>query len=343
MDHGSHPDFKTEWWYVTGNVRDASGRPFGYELALFRQGLQFAPAQKESKWAIRDFYFGNLAISDIQANQFLCFERLSRGALGDAHAGEGKMDTDVHGWSFSTVTPGESAGAAPFEKPGAVYLVNSSEGDAGLHLTLKAQMPLVLEGVAGYSQKVAGLPEASYYYSYPRLATSGTITVSGQSYAVEGTSWFDHEFSTSVLGPNQVGWDWFSIQLDSKNALMIYLMRNKDGKADGASQGTWVRADGTSEQLLPGQFEVRRTGEEWKSPKTGAVYPAGWEIHLAKQNVTLQVKPAMADQELFFGKKSKSTVYWEGACQVEGKLGDRAVHGCGYTELTGYTAPLTLH
>lgn len=212
------------------------------------------------------------------------------------------------------------------------------EDDIQIDLNLNPAKPLVLEGVNGLSQKAEGVGEASYYYSYPRLETSGQVRVGEMTYSVTGQSWFDHEFSSSLLGKNQVGWDWFCVQLDNHEEIMLYAMRDKTGIMDPVSEGTWIRADGTSLRIEPKSFFVEKTGV-WKSPKTGATYPSGWAISIPGHQIDLTVTPAMLDQELHLTKMG-SINYWEGATHIEGKVGAQPVTGEGYTELTGYSDQL---
>jgi predicted secreted hydrolase len=324
-DHGAHPNFKTEWWYFTGNLKDKAGRPFGYQLTIFRQGVQFTPAQPDSKWAVRDFYFGHFTVSDIAANQFHVAEKVSRGALGEAGASPDAMNVKLSSW---TITQGGDE---------RIELESDAPG-MSLALTALPAKPLILEGIKGLSQKANGAGEASYYYSYPRLETTGHLHVGDVDYAVNGLSWFDHEFSTSSLGTDQVGWDWFCLQLDSKEEIMLYALRDKTGAIDPNSEGTWVRADGTAERLPPGSFTITRTGT-WRSPGSGAIYPAGWRISIPSHQAELTDTPAMADQELRLAKMGALS-YWEGACTVAGQVGGAAVTGVGYTELTGYAGSL---
>ncbi len=198
--------------------------------------------------------------------------------------------------------------------------------------------PMVLEGVSGLSQKADGAGEASYYYSYPRLATTGQLQVGAKGYTVSGLSWFDHEFSTSSLGKDQVGWDWFCIQLDTREEIMLYAMRDKSGAIDPHSEGTWIKADGTSKRLVPGSFSITKTGT-WRSPHSGATYPAGWHVLVPSHRADLTVTPAMADQELNLTKMG-TLDYWEGACSIAGSVADQTAKGVGYTELTGYSGAL---
>jgi predicted secreted hydrolase len=326
-DHGAHPAFKTEWWYFTGNLEDAGQRKYGYQLTLFRQGIQFKPVSSESRWALRDFYFGHFTISDIAADQFHVQERVSRGALGEAKASPGQMDVALGPWSIQQ---------GPDE---AIHLAARESGMA-IDFQEHPLKPLVLEGVGGLSQKGEGTGNASYYYSYPRLATDGQLRLGDRSRAVSGLSWFDHEFSTSSLAGNEVGWDWFCLQLDDREEIMLYAMRDKSGAIDAASEGTWIRPDGSSERLVPGSFSIAPTGS-WHSPLSGATYPSGWHILIPGHRADLTVTPAMADQELHLSRMG-ALDYWEGACSSRGTVEARAVSGVGYTELTGYSGALQM-
>jgi predicted secreted hydrolase len=325
-DHGAHPNFKTEWWYFTGNVQDTQqGRHFGYQLTIFRQGVQYQPAQFKSRWAVRDFYFSHFTISDISAGKFHVAEKVSRGTLGEAHAATGCMDVAIGPWSIRQDANEQ------------IHLAARELGMA-INFDERPLKPLVLEGVNGLSQKADGVGEASYYYSYPRLRTQGQLRMGSKTYGVSGFSWFDHEFSTSSLGKNQVGWDWFCLQLENNEEIMLYAMRDKSGAMDPNSEGTWVKADGTSERLVPGGFTITKLGT-WQSPRSGAVYPAGWHILVPGHRADLTVSPALANQELHLTKMG-ALDYWEGACTTTGRIGDAPVKGVGYTELTGYAGAL---
>ena len=325
-DHGAHPSFKTEWWYFTGNLADAAGRKFGFQLTIFRQGVQFTPVQTASKWAVRDAYFGHFTISDLAAGKFHVAERVSRGALGEARTSPGRMDAALGPWSITMPDGGER-----------MHLV-AREPEMAIDFTARPVKPLVLEGVGGLSRKSDRVGEASYYYSYPRLETSGRLRVGNSAFAVSGLSWFDHEFSTSSLGKNQAGWDWFCLQLADREEIMLYAMRDKSGAMDPVSEGTWVRADGTSERLLPGSFSIAKLGT-WRSPRSGAVYPSGWHVTVPGHGADLTLSPAMTNQELHLTKMG-ALDYWEGACTITGTLANGPASGAGYTELTGYAGPL---
>ena len=320
-DQGAHPDFKTEWWYLTGNLQDIhTGDRFGYQLTLFRQGVQFRPTQTQSHWALRDIYFGHFTISDVNRGQFHVQERVSRGALGEAKADVGAMDADLGPWKI-------------YQDRNETLHLLARESDMAIDFQARPVKPLILEGQRGLSQKAQGAGEASYYYSYPRLATTGDLRVGGRNYSISGLSWFDHEFSTSSLSKNEVGWDWFCLQLNDNEEIMLYNLRDESGAIDPSSEGTWVNADGTTQRLLPGSFTISRTGT-WRSP-TGTVYPAGWHIVIPGRKADLTVEPSLADQELRL-KDLGPLDYWEGACTNHGTVAGRAVSGVGYTELTGY-------
>ena len=325
-DHGAHPDFKTEWWYFTGNLQDDHQRKFGYQLTIFRQGIQFTPAQTQSQWAVRDFYFGHFAISDLSTGHFNIAERVSRGALGEAKAGLGRMDVLLGPWSIRQKEATEQ-----------IQLV-ADEADMAIDFDLHPRKPLVLEGIVGFSRKADAVGDASYYYSYPLLATQGRLRLGHSDYALEGQTWFDHEFSTSLLGKDQVGWDWFCVQLDNNEEIMLYAMRDKSGAIDPISEGTWVNADGASERLVPGSFSIEKTAT-WRSPRSGAIYPAGWHILVPGHQADLTVSPSMADQELHLTKIG-ALDYWEGSCTTRGTLKGAPILGVGYTELTGYAGAL---
>ena len=246
-DHGAHPDFKTEWWYFTGNLEDAAHRPFGYELTIFRQGIQKKPGSKTSQWAVRDIYFGHLAITDIAAQKFYSAERVSRGALGEAFTRTRHMEVKLGPWQIAQDQGNETINLA------------AQTDTLDLRLQARPSQPLILEGVAGLSQKSKEPGQASFYYSYPRLATAGALTVDGRTYQVVGRSWFDHEFSTSSLAADQVGWDWFCLQLDNREDVMLYVMRRADGSIDPRPRalgcGPMARASACRRAVSPSRHQ----------------------------------------------------------------------------------------
>lgn len=324
-DHGAHHAFRTEWWYFTGNMEAEGGRHFGYQFTIFRQGVVKDVSKRASKWALRDVLFAHFTVTDSQAGKFHFSEKASRGAMGEAWvSGEG-MDAEVEGWKIETVG-------------NEVYRVRAEADGYGIDLTLSPLRPLVFQGRGGLSQKAAQPGNASHYYSYTRLAAEGIVRIGEKSHPVKGLSWFDHEFSTSSLGEEQVGWDWFCIQLDSGDDLMLYQMRRKDGTADATSHGLWIAKEGKSRHLSFGDYRIRET-RSWTAPG-GRRYPGGWELEVGPVGLKLTVDPVLADQELRLRQLSNLR-YWEGSCAVKGTLGGAPVSGRGYTELSGYGSDLT--
>jgi predicted secreted hydrolase len=263
-------------------------------------------------------------LSDIQAGQFHAYERYSRPGPGLSGAQADPYHVWLEDWNITQ------------EKPGTYRLEAKQEG-INLELTLNDEMGVVLHGQNGYSRKGKNPDNASYYFSQPRLQAKGSIQINGTQYPVSGLAWMDHEFSTSALDPDQIGWDWFSLQFDSGPALMLYQLRERDGKITDASSGTFVDGEGKPHPLKLSNFKIS-VKEEWRSPHTQAVYPAAWEIQLSQPDCLLQARPIMADQEVHF----PAVTYWEGAVQFEGTCDGKAVGGNGYIELTGYGGKLPL-
>ncbi|MEM7283143.1 MAG: lipocalin-like domain-containing protein [Pseudomonadota bacterium] len=320
-DHGAHPDFKLEWWYYTGNLMTAEGRRFGYQFTIFRNAL--APPDEpemamQSSWRTKQLYFAHLTVSDLQEKEFYAFERHSRGAAGLAGAEAAPFRVWVEDWQVSQV--GENMPPMRIE---------AAEGQIAIDFSMEAVKPVVLQGESGYSIKGLGYGNASYYYSFTRLQTQGTLSVGNESFTVEGFSWMDREWSTSLLSENQVGWDWFSIQLDDGRDIMFAIVRNESPEIPSYVFGTLVDAQGmkrslTSEEV---QLEVLDT---WESDK-GGVYPSRWRMQITDIGLDLYIEPFMNDQELDVAVR-----YWEGAVQVNGNARGKEVAGSGYVELTGY-------
>jgi predicted secreted hydrolase len=329
-DHGSHPSYQTEWWYYTGHLHTKSGRSFGFELTFFRRGVQPEDIKTlPSKWSLQHIYLAHFAVTDITGKQFHFSEKLSREGLGKAGADESRLRVWIDKWSVE---------AEP-NATGVHTLVARDETHA-LALKLEPAKPPVAHGAAGISRKGKDVSQASHYYSFTRLATTGSLTIDGEQFEVSGTSWMDHEFGSSELGTDQVGWDWFSIQLEDKTDLMLYRMRLKDGSTDLASSGTAVSADGRTQHLEVSDFQITSTGT-WTSMESKATYPSGWQLRFPSLDLVLEVTPLLADQELRTSRSTKVS-YWEGAVAVTGTKQGRPVKGRGYVELTGYTERLKL-
>lgn len=321
-DHAAHPEFQTEWWYYTGHL-DTEGRTFGYELTFFRVGLDPARRASLSAWAPHTILFAHFALTDIAGRKFRFDERILRPALGMAGADSARYRVWIDDWS---------AGLA---EDGRTHRLRARGESFAIDLALGSNQPPAIHGDQGVSRKSAGVGEASHYYSMPWLATTGTVEVEGRRFTVRGTTWMDHEFGSGRLAASLVGWDWFSLQLDDGRALMLYLLRRKDGGLDPASSGTLIGADGRTRHLPLEAFETRATSR-WKSPRTGATYPCGWTVRVPSIALELEVTPELADQELVTGGAA-GVIYWEGAVRATGRSGGRAIGGRGYVELTGYT------
>ncbi len=329
-DHGSHDQFGLEWWYFTGHLSHESGRRFGYELTFFRKAIDNPQVQNSSsRWAIKQLYFAHLALTDVESHTFRFAEKLSRAGLGKAGAKSHHMDVWIDRWALTPVTPDHH-----------VLSLKAYERTFGLDLTLTLEKLPVIHGEEGISRKGTEAGQASHYYSLTRLATEGQLTLGSEQFEVTGLSWMDHEFGSGELGDDQVGWDWFSLQFDSKMELMVYLLRRKDGSSDPVSSGTLIFPDGRSRHLRLQDIGVEPKNY-WTSPHSKARYPAKWVINVPSAQLRVQIKPVMADQELRTSQSTNVT-YWEGAVDVIGKHRGVPIQGKGYVELTGYTRPLKM-
>jgi len=335
-DHGAHPSYATEWWYYTGHLKTADGHRFGYELTWFRTAL--APrVERDSAWAARDLYFAHFAITDEASGRFLFTDRMERGSLGMAGADPASLTSCPKVW----IGPWTLQFSGPGGAQQNLRAAGTNDGDDGpvpfaLDLNQKALKPPVDEGERGVSQKSAGPGHASHYYSYTRLASNGTVVLGGTRYAVTGQSWFDHEFGSDQMGDNQVGWDWFSVQLADGRDLMLYRMRLKDGGTEPCSSGTLVDAAGHSTHLKLSEFDLVPSGT-WHSANSGANYPSTWEARLPGLGLDLLVAPSVAGQELRPQRSGGGLfAYWEGSVGISGTDHGRAISGAGYLEMTGY-------
>jgi predicted secreted hydrolase len=360
-DHGPHPDFRTEWWYYTGNLSSPSGRRFGYQLTLFRtalsppdelaamtrgrqateptphgrqaadptlRGRQAAdptprgrqatePTPRgrqaaDATWRTRQVYMAHLALSDVQNEVFHAFERFSRGAAGLAGARAQPYRVWLDDWQVA----GPTADSVRLQ---------AAEQGLALDLSLRRVKPIVLQGDRGFDRKGPEPGDASYYYSMTRMHTAGTISIEGTLHAVEGLSWLDREWSTSVLGTDQVGWDWFSLHLDDGRDVMFYRLRHRDGTASPFTSGLVVAGDGAIRRLEAQDVELEPT-RHWESPDSGSRYPIGWSLRIPSMEMDLALDPYLEQQEL-----NLVVPYWEGAVRVSGSHG-----GSGFVELTGY-------
>ncbi len=318
-DHGPHHEFRTEWWYLTGNLDDDAGRHYGFQLTFFRFGLQPSVSRRESAWAARDIYMGHFALTDVGARQMTSFERIARDALGVAGASSEPFKVWIDDWRI------ESTGDALF--PLSLY---ASQDGFSLALTLEQTKPVVFQGDRGMSQKSAEPGNASYYYSFTRLPVRGSLTLeNGTAQPVSGQAWMDREWGTSALADDQVGWDWFSIQLDDQTELMFYQLRRHDGSVDPNSAGTSVDAQGGAYTLAVRDVELVPI-DYWTNPQ-GISYPVRWRMQVPREALTLELDAYVLNQEL-----DHSVRYWEGAMSVHGMRENQPVAGYGYLEMTGY-------
>ncbi|MEB2329775.1 MAG: hypothetical protein OZ913_05685 [Ignavibacteriaceae bacterium] len=314
-DHGPHPGFRTEWWYITGNLTSQSGKMFGYQFTIFRNDISTDTITSANSWSTDQVYMGHLAITDISSGRFFFKEKISRGAAGIA----GAISKPLRIWIENL-----SLTATDTVNPTPVFSLQAKDSLLGLQLTLESLKPYVLQGDYGLSQKSAEPGNASYYFSLTRLETSGEIFLNGIEYNVSGYSWIDREWGTSALSDDQAGWDWFSIQLDDNTEIMYYQLRKKDGSIDKFSKGIIVNQDGSTYPLEFNDVNLVVT-DMWRS-NSGINYPSGWKLNIPQKEIYLFITPSVKNQEL-----DLTITYWEGSVRVSGSHTGR-----GYAELTGY-------
>jgi predicted secreted hydrolase len=337
-DQGPHPDFRQEWWYVTGNLDSTAGERFGFELTIFRFALApTAPATRppdaeagdaRSAWRTRQIYLGHFTITDVARHRFRFAVKRARGALGLAGAQDNPFRVWVGNWRIGqSMAP---HGAAPdLEAPHAGWRLQADEPGYVLSLTARPLLAPVANGEHGLSRKSPVPGDATYYYSIPRIALQGTILRDGKPLPVHGLAWLDREWGSGSLGPREVGWDWFGLQLGDGSCLMFYALRDRDGAEDPLSAGTWVDARGQARRLARGDVRIQVLAH-WTDP-TGARYPSRWRLLVPALGLDVTVRPVLADQELMTSPR-----YWEGAVDVAGRRGGQPIAGRGYVELVGY-------
>lgn len=333
-DHGPHPQFRQEWWYLTGNLDAADGTRLGFELTFFRFAL--APpaaspaaadgdatgtgADTRSAWRTRQIYLAHFAITDVARGRFRSAQKLERDALGLAGAEGEPLRVWIDDWSLS------GAGA-----PAGAWRASAAEPGYALELELTPLTPPTPNGDAGFSVKSGVRGDATYYYSIPRLAATGRIVRNGQAVAVTGLAWFDREWGSGGLAASEVGWDWFGLQLIDGANFMFYALRDRSGGRDPHSAGTWVDPAGKSRELSSDEVQIEVT-RHWTSPH-GVSYPCGWHIRVPTLALDAEVTPVMSGQEL-----DTTPRYWEGAVDVSGERAGQPLGGRGYVELVGYAA-----
>ncbi len=324
-DHGAHPEYRTEWWYVTGNLADADGRRFGVQLTFFRTGLGDAPPADARRadaagraWQV---WAGHIALVDVRRGETHLAERLRRGSSPLVSASLERLDFQLEDWALVQGDDG-------------VLDLRAADPATGIAMDLRLEpaKPLVLHGEDGVSTKGFEPGNASAYATWTRLETTGTLAVGGQAHAVSGDAWLDHEWGSGQLGAGVVGWDWFGLHLDDGRELMVYGLRREDGTPHPVSGGTLIEVDGTARALKLEDFEIEQTAR-WTSPHTQASYPAGWIIRVPSASLSLRARPLVADCELDTG--STNVVYWEGPVELSDPVTSKVL-GRGYAELVGY-------
>ncbi|MDQ2662847.1 MAG: carotenoid 1,2-hydratase [Candidatus Eremiobacteraeota bacterium] len=321
-DHGSHPGYRSEWWYFTGHLRAPDGHRFGYELTFFRLAIGEAARVRlrgRSAWHGTQLYPAHFAITDERSGRFVHYEVLAREALDQGGASQSGLNVHVRDWSLR--------GTSPFR-------LRAGNATDAITLVASSAKPVAIHGHGGVSRKGPCASCNSHYYSYTRLRTFGTLVASGRRYHVTGVSWMDHEFGSDELSKDEVGWDWFSVQLADGRELMLYRLRKRDGSTVPQSSGSLIEKNGAVQYIARDAFSIR-SDATWTSPHTGARYPAAWEVR-ARGVPELRLKPAVSDQELV--SAAGGVTYWEGSVLVRSTSGK--VLGLGYVELTGYAGPV---
>lgn len=322
-DHGPHPDYRTEWWYLTGNLETDAGRHFGFQMTFFRFGIDADPPQRDSAWATDQLWMAHFAVTDTEARRFHADEIFEREALGLAGARATPFRVWLDDWELA------SAGEADWYP----LRLTAASDDFALDLEIGEGKPLVLQGEAGLDPKGPEPGNASYYYSFTRLPAQGRVRVGENEHAVSGLVWMDREWSTSVLGPDVEGWNWFAIQLDDGYDLMYYRLRQTDGGTAPASGGILVDPDGeVAARYGADEARLEATGY-WTSPATGIHYTVDWRLQVPRLGIDLAVTPRFPAQEL-----DLSVRYWEGAITVDGERDGIPVRGVGYAEHAGVAA-----
>lgn len=320
-DHGSHDEFRNEWWYFTGNLDSTDGRHFGFELTFFRLGLAAESTEpRASAWATKQVWMANFTITDVRGGRFLSAERFARGAMGLAGATAPPFRVWLQDWSVAGDADAGSAALA----------LRANDEHFAISLELEAAAPVAAHGVRGFDVKGPEQGNASFYYSFPRLSARGSIDLDGKSVDVAGTAWMDREWSTSALSAGVLGWAWFGIQLSDGRELMFYRLRQADGTANRFSSGSLIERDGTITRLRVDDVESQPIGY-WTSERTHRTYPLAWRISVPTQGLTLSVQPYLEDQEI-----DRAVRYWEGAVRVSGNARGAPLDGQGYLELAGY-------
>jgi predicted secreted hydrolase len=318
-DRGSHPDFRTEWWYITGHATSGK-RLFGFQLTFFRSRVETTQGMG-SKFAAKQLQFAHAAITDVDGKKLWHDQRIARDGFGVASASEADMNVKLRDWSLRS--------------QGNRYTASLGATDFGMQLQFTETQTVLLQGKQGLSRKGPEEKQASYYYSQPQLAAIGTLQVQGQKFEVSGKAWLDHEWSQELLHPKASGWDWIGMNLDDGSALTAFRLRDKAGDT------LW---DGGSFRAAKGEPYIFSRGEvifkpvrSWKSPLTQTTYPVEWIVRTPADFYTVR---AVIDNQELDSRQSTGSIYWEGLSELIDSNGKKV--GMGYLEMTGYAAPLRM-
>jgi predicted secreted hydrolase len=308
-DHGPHPDFRIEWWYLTANLTDAAGTAYGVQWTLFRQAM--TPDAEQDGWANRQIWMGHAAVTRADTHRF--GESFARGGVGQAGAEASPFAAWIDAWQMRGLDPMSADTIAPLS-------LTASGAAFSYALRLEADRPLVLEGDAGYSKK-SDRGQASYYYSQPYFKARGSLTLDDKAVEVNGQAWMDREWSSQPLASDQIGWDWFSLHLGSGEKLMLFRLRQADGQ--NYFSGNWIGLDGRSVQIAASDIAMTPTATTRIADRK---LPTSWRIAIAARGVSIETTPLNAVSWM-----GTSFPYWEGPIRFSGS------HvGVGYLEMTGY-------
>lgn len=318
-DHASHPDYRTEWWYVTGWLETEDGSSLGFQVTFFRTRIA-QPESHPSAFAARELIIAHAALSDPTFGRLRHDQKIARAGHGLAGAETARMRAWIGDWVL--------------ERSGESWRTRIAAEDFDLSLQMEPLQQALVHGEQGYSRKGQAPASASLYYSLPRLAVTGEVSRGGHVQAVTGSAWLDHEWSTALMEPGAVGWDWVGVQLEDGGSLMAFRMRAADG---GVRWAAATRRDAAGRTIHHGPGEVQfRPGRRWRSPRTGVEYPVEFAVQVGSEQ--FELTPLMDDQESD-SRRTTGAIYWEGAVRARAANGSR---GQGYLELTGYGAPLVL-
>ncbi|HET9643967.1 MAG TPA: carotenoid 1,2-hydratase [Burkholderiaceae bacterium] len=325
-DHGSHPDTRTEWWYVTGRL---DTDPWcGFQVTFFRSRTD-VPADHPSRFAAHQLLFAHAALSDLSQRRLLHDQHIAREGFGIASAALGDARVKLRDWHMERRQGPQ----------GSVWLAQAWSDTAGFALDLRceATQPVLLQGEHGFSRKGPSPNQASHYYSEPQLQVSGRIVRKGRGQAVTGTAWLDHEWSETYMAPEAVGWDWVGMNLLDGSAFTAFRLRRRDGSTFWSS-GSWRRAGGATE-VFEGPAAIRFTpGRRWTSPATGTTYPVQWQVATPVGEFEIR---ALLDAQELDSRSSTGAIYWEGLSELLDARTARRV-GLGYLEMTGYSSALRM-